>query len=52
MAASLIEEADAIDWYQQRMSVEHNEEAGKIMQDSQEEIRLLISFPKLKEARG
>lgn len=37
MVASMIEEADAIDWYQQRMSVEHNEEARKIMQDAQEE---------------
>lgn len=37
MIASLIEEASAIDWYQQRMSVEHNEEARKIMQDAQQE---------------
>jgi hypothetical protein len=37
MVASLIEEADAIDWYQQRMSLEHNEEARKIMQVSQQE---------------
>lgn len=35
--ASLIEEADAINWYQQRMSVEKNGEARAIMQNAQQE---------------
>jgi hypothetical protein len=34
---SMIEEADAIDWYEQRMSVEKNAEAKAIMQNSQAE---------------
>src|SRR5258705_6953582 len=34
---SLIEEAEAIDWYQQRMSVENDTEAGAIMESAQEE---------------
>lgn len=34
---SMIEEADAINWYEQRMSVEKNSQAVAIMQDSQEE---------------
>ncbi len=37
MILSLIEEAEAIDWYEQRMSVEKDGEARAIMQDSQEE---------------
>jgi len=35
--ASLIEEAEAIDWYQQRMSVENDAEAIAIMESAQEE---------------
>ncbi|HZS94694.1 MAG TPA: hypothetical protein VFA78_07845 [Chloroflexota bacterium] len=34
---SMIEEADAIDWYEQRMSVEKDREAVAIMQDAQQE---------------
>jgi uncharacterized protein len=34
---SLIEEAEAIDWYQQRMSVENDAEAIAIMESAQEE---------------
>ena len=34
---SLIEEAEAIDWYQQRMSVENDAEAVAIMESAQEE---------------
>jgi hypothetical protein len=34
---SLIEEAEAIDWYEQRISVEKDEAAKAIMQNSQEE---------------
>lgn len=37
MILSLIEEAEAIDWYEQRMSVEKNEEAKKIMEHAQKE---------------
>ena len=37
MIASLIEEADAINWYQQRMSVEKDKDAKAIMQAAQEE---------------
>lgn len=37
MILSLIEEAQAIDWYEQRMSVEKNKEARAIMQNAQEE---------------
>lgn len=37
MIMSLIEEADAIDWYEQRMSVEQDEEARAIMQNAQHE---------------
>ena len=37
MIVSLIEEAEAIDWYQQRMAVEQDPEARAIMQNSQEE---------------
>ncbi len=37
MILSLIEEAEAIDWYQQRISVEKNESAKAIMRNAQEE---------------
>ena len=37
MIVSLIEEADAIDWYEQRMSVERDAEARAIMADAQGE---------------
>src|SRR5688500_2306574 len=34
---SMIEEAEAIDWYQQRISVEKDPEAKKIMEHTQKE---------------
>lgn len=37
MITSLIEEAEAIDWYEQRMSVEKDKEARAIMADAQGE---------------
>ncbi len=37
MISSLTEEAQAIDWYEQRMSVEKNAAARAIMQNAQEE---------------
>ncbi len=37
MILSLIEEAEAIDWYEQRMSVERNDVARAIMANAQEE---------------
>ena len=37
MIQSLIEEAEAIDWYEQRISVEKDAEAKKIMQHTQKE---------------
>ncbi len=37
MIQSVIEEAQAIDWYEQRIHVEKDEEAKKIMQHTQEE---------------
>jgi hypothetical protein len=37
MITSLQEEAEAIGWYEQRMSVEPNEEARKIMEHAQRE---------------
>lgn len=37
MAASLQEEAEAIGWYEQRLSVEHDAQAAAIMEDAQEE---------------
>ena len=37
MIVGLIEEAEAIDWYEQRMSVEKNESARAIMKNSQKE---------------
>ena len=37
MIASLTEEAEAIDWYEQRMSVEKDDEAKAIMKSAQKE---------------
>lgn len=37
MIKSLIEEAEAIDWYEQRLAVEKDKEAKKIMQHTQQE---------------
>jgi hypothetical protein len=37
MISSLAEEAEAIDWYEQRMSVERNASARAIMANAQEE---------------
>jgi hypothetical protein len=37
MMASLIEEAEAINWYEQRLSVEKDKEARSIMRDAQHE---------------
>ena len=37
MIKSLIEEAEAIDWYEQRVSVEKDDDAKKIMQNAQKE---------------
>ena len=37
MAASLQEEAEAIGWYEQRLSVEQDDQAKAIMEDAQEE---------------
>ncbi len=37
MIVSLIEEAEAIDWYEQRISVEKDELAKAIMKNAQEE---------------
>ena len=37
MIKSLIEEAEAIDWYEQRISLEKDEEAKNIMQNAQKE---------------
>lgn len=37
MIKSMIEEAEAIDWYEQRMSVEKDKEAKKIMEHAQQE---------------
>jgi uncharacterized protein len=37
MILSLIEEAQAIDWYEQRMAVEKEKQAKAIMQDAQKE---------------
>jgi len=37
MILSLIEEAEAIDWYEQRMAVEKNAEAKAIMANAQQE---------------
>lgn len=37
MILSLIEEAEAIDWYEQRMAVEQDDAARAIMQNAQQE---------------
>lgn len=37
MIVSMIEEADAINWYQQRISVERDQSARAIMEDAQQE---------------
>jgi len=37
MIKSLIEEAEAIDWYEQRISVEKDADAKKIMENTQKE---------------
>jgi hypothetical protein len=37
MIKSLIEEAEAIDWYEQRISVEKDADAKKIMENTQNE---------------
>jgi len=37
MLTSLIEETEAINWYEQRISVETNEDAKAIMQNAQKE---------------
>lgn len=37
MIRSLIEEAEAIDWYEQRISVEKDKDARKIMEHTQQE---------------
>ena len=37
MIMSVIEEAEAINWYEQRMAVEKNKEAKAIMRDAQKE---------------
>jgi uncharacterized protein len=37
MIASLTEEAEAINWYEQRMSLEKNKSARAIMRDAQKE---------------
>lgn len=37
MILSMIEEAEAIDWYEQRMAVEKNKEAKAIMRNAQQE---------------
>ncbi|HEY7195682.1 MAG TPA: hypothetical protein VH306_00675 [Gaiellaceae bacterium] len=37
MCVSLIEEAEAIDWYEQRLALEQDEEARAIMENAQQE---------------
>jgi uncharacterized protein len=37
MSKSMIEEAEAIDWYEQRLSVEKDKQAKKIMEHAQQE---------------
>jgi hypothetical protein len=37
LVASLQEEAEAIGWYEQRISLEHNAQAKAIMEDAQQE---------------
>ena len=44
LCTSLQEEAEAIGWYEQRMSIETNEEARKIMEHAQREEFLHFSM--------
>lgn len=44
MIASLTEEAEAIGWYEQRMSIETNDEARRIMEHAQREEFLHFSM--------
>jgi uncharacterized protein len=44
LIASLQEEAEAIGWYEQRLSVETNEEARRIMENAQREEFLHFSM--------
>ena len=44
MIASLQEEAEAIGWYEQRMSIETNDEARRIMEHAQREEFLHFSM--------
>ena len=44
LIASLTEEAEAIGWYQQRISLEKDEEARRIMEDAQKEEFLHFSM--------
>ena len=44
MCTSLIEEAEAIGWYEQRMSIETDEQARKIMEHAQREEFLHFSM--------
>ena len=37
MCASLVEEAEAIGWYEQRLAIETDQEAAAIMREAQEE---------------
>lgn len=37
MIKSMIEEAEAIDWYEQRLAVERDKDAKKIMENAQKE---------------
>ncbi len=37
MISSVVEEAQAIDWYEQRMAVEKDDDAKAIMKDAQKE---------------
>lgn len=37
MLAAIIEEAEAINWYEQRISIEKDEEARRIMENAQQE---------------
>ena len=37
LCTSLIEEAEAINWYAQRLAVEHDDDAAAIMRDAQDE---------------
>lgn len=48
--ASLQEECEAINWYEQRISVEQDEDAKRIMQHAQEEEFLLRRHPRWRVA--